>query len=294
MIGSLIPLAYADLDWGLCPRERLEHLLATNGVNFVREREVWSELLSRARASDVESEIAGSSGVHSVLPPEGVSWTRWAEWLDRRLNEVAADPSSTVDLPPHLPAWRSYTAEVEAEAEAEAVVRRALAGVMLPVTPTVRDFVVVDAGETVGTVLRADDDSTEPRPTASRFLGVVLERTDRLRVVRVNVVDTRRDERSSRWISRWPVLTAVLGGWFSDAALGAGDPWFQQATMLASESDAVLAELVREGRELLLLSDADLHAFAASSGSCIQPPHLRWWFEWMFWRIETFDWKRPS
>ncbi len=64
--------------------------------------------------------------------------------------------------------------------------------------------------------------------------------------------------------------------------------------MLASESDEVLTGLVREGRELLLLDDADLRAFVASTGSCIQPDHLRWWFEWMFWRIETFDWKSPA
>ncbi len=112
MIGSLVPLAYADLDWGLCPRERLEHLLASNGVDFARERDVWAEFLSRARAGDVEWEIAQSSGVHSVLPPEGVSWARWAEWLDNRLSEVADDPSSTVDLPDHLPGWRSYASEL--------------------------------------------------------------------------------------------------------------------------------------------------------------------------------------
>ncbi|GAB3462083.1 hypothetical protein AB1207_09620 [Kineococcus endophyticus] len=292
MIGSLVPLAYADLDWGLCPRERLEHLLASNGVDFARERDVWAEFLSRARAGDVEWEIAESSGVHSVLPPEGVSWARWAEWLDSRLSEVADDPSSTVDLPNYLPGWRSYASELAPGAQD--LVQRALARVALPETSTMRDFVVVDAGAPVGAVLRGAEDSAEEEPLVSHALGVVLERTDRLRVVRVNAVDPRVDERFPRWSSSWPLLTAVLGGWFSDAALGQGDPWFQQAAMLASESDEVLTGLVREGRELLLLDDADLRAFVASTGSCIQPDHLRWWFEWMFWRIETFDWKSPA
>lgn len=292
MIGSLVPLAYADLDWGLCPRERLEHLLATNAVDFARERDVWRDLLSRARAGDVEDEIARRSGVYSVLPPEGVSWVRWAEWLDSRLSEVADDPSSTVDLPDDLPGWRSYASELAPGAQD--LVRRALVRVALPETSTMRDFVVVDAGAPVGAVLRGDEDSAQEEPVVSRTLGVVLERTDRLRVVQVNAVDPWRDERFAGWSSSWPLLTAVLGGWFSDAALGDGDPWLQQAAMLASESDEVLTGLVREGRELLLLGDADLRAFVASTGSCVQPDHLRWWFEWTFWRIETFDWKSPA
>jgi hypothetical protein len=288
VIASLVALAYADLDWGLCPRERLEHLLATNGVDHVRERDAWSGLLADARHGDCERELARRSGVHSILPPEGISWTRWAEWLEERLTEVAADPSSVVDLPAYLPGWRSCSGDLAPESRD--VVQRALAGVQPPEGSSVRDYLVVDASRTVGSVAHAED----PRPQPTRRIGVVVERTDRFRVLKMNAVDPEVDERFPEWRSRWPALTAALGGWFSDAALGGGDPWFQQVSMLATETEEVLATLVREGRELLQLEDEDVLAFVASAGSCIQPPHLRSWFEWMFWRIETFEWKKPA
>ncbi|WP_370441014.1 hypothetical protein [Kineococcus halophytocola] len=267
-------------------------MLAGRAVDHARERDEWGWFLEDARTGDYEQEISRGSGVYTVGPPEGTSWIRWAEWVEHRLTEVAADESTVYDLPPFLYCWRSCTAELDPGAED--LVRAALSTVEPPEGTSVRDYLVVEAPGTVGVVERPGEDPAHPHRTSTRWLGVVVERTDETRVLRVNAVDPQVDERFPEWGSRWPVLTAALGGWFSDAALGVDDPWYQQATMLESESDERLAELVREGRELLLLDDEDLWAFVSSAGSCVQPPHLRWWFEWMFWRIETFDWKRRA
>jgi hypothetical protein len=288
--GDLITASlYGDWDWGLCPREALEHHLRINVSDYALVRDNWSWFLEDARTGDYEREIARRSGVYSVAPPEGVSWARWADWLEGRLTEVAADESTVYDLPRHPSHWRAFAADVDPGAED--LVHRALSSVELPQVQGVRDYVVVEAPGTVGVVMRPGPTQTSPRLTFTSWLGVVVERTDETRVVRVNAVDPGRDERFPEWRVRWPALTAALGGWFSDAALGTGDPWYQQSRMLELESDERLAVLVREGRELLQLDDEDVLAFVASAGSCVQPSHLRWWLEWMFWRIETFDWK---
>ncbi|MEW1956914.1 hypothetical protein [Kineococcus sp. NPDC059986] len=294
MKGDLLSASvYGERNWGLCPREALEHRLRNGVSDYAQVRDEWSRFLERARTADDEREIAQKSGVCSVDPPEGVSWTSWAEWLERRLTEVAADPSTLVTLPQFLSMWRPSTARLDPTAGE--VVRRAVAGVSPPEGGSVRDYVVVEAAGTVGVAVWPSISSPYPELTFTRELGVVVERTDRTRVVAVNAVDPWVDERFSEWSIRWPALTAALGGWFSDAALGRNGPWSQQRAMLERESDEHLTEIAREATDLLHLDDEVLRHFAVSAGSCVLPQghRLRCWFGWMVWRIETFKWKKP-
>ncbi|MGI4895929.1 MAG: hypothetical protein ACRYF3_12530, partial [Janthinobacterium lividum] len=71
------------------------------------------------------------------------------------------------------------------------------------------------------------------------------------------------------------------------------NPWVAQDHLLRGESDEFLARVAHEGGEVLELGDGELRAAVVALGGAVEPPHLRWWLQWMVWRIGAFDWKQP-
>lgn len=288
-LRTVVSLALGE-DWeGLCPRESLEHALTHDCSDRGGQAALWRQLLQDTPPADLERVMQWSAGINSTVPPEGLSWERWATWVESRLSEVAEDPSTLVPLPRHLRNWRWRSGELLPGAEG--TVRDALARIVPPPGAGVREFLLVDLAEPVGTFSRADraTGAVEERPT--QRLGVVLDRSAGLRVVGVTAADPLVDPRTEEWRARWPVLFTALGGWFGEASFERRAPWAQQARMLETEPDERLVVLAGEGADLLGLGDDDLRAAVAATGCVVEPDHLRWWLEWMFWRIGSFDWK---
>lgn len=281
--------AYLGLtEYQLCHRQPLEFALAQPAVDYEAELEWWTKVLDLGRREDFRQVMQEVAGVPFRDPPEGTSWTRWAESVTIRLEELARDPSSTAAVPLHTEQWQLRDGTLDASAGD--LVRRAFGKFVLPPSLTRRSYVVVDVGAPVGSVTswnRAGG-HTEER---SHRVGVVVETTDRPRVIGMHAADPREDDRAGEWRDRWPVLADAFGGWFSLGALTNGWPATMQYSMLERESDELLERLAAEGAELLLLGDEDLHAAVRALGCYVEPSFLRLWLGWMFWRIGYFDWK---
>jgi hypothetical protein len=287
--NSPVALAYGDFGDDLCPRVALEQVLVRNPVDYAEHRDHWRSVVELARRGNFARVVQDRGGVNLADPPEGNSWERWAEWVDHRLSEVADDPTSVAALPRHPEPWQVRSGELDEGVEG--LVRSALSKTAMPVGSSRRDYVVVDLTEPVGSAAQCDPRTGVLTERATHRLGVVVERTDRVRVVGLHAADPEEDPRASSWRARWPVLSAAAGGWFSQAGLGSRTPWGSQSLMLEQESDEHLERLAAEGAELLALGDEDLHAAVRALGCYVEPSYLRLWLEWMFWRIGYFDWK---
>lgn len=287
-VSYLVGDAFLGLtEYELCHRQPLERALSQPGIDLAGERERWAAVVDLARRGDVARVLQDAGHVPFARPPEGTSWIRWADWVTARLGELADGPSAVTGPPRHLEHWQRREGEVDAAAVD--ALRRALSRVPLPAGTSRRDHVVIDVGRPVGSAGAWRDGEFHEEPTTR--VGLVLERTDRVRVVAVHAADPIEDGRAPGWRARWPVLAAALGGWFSLGALADRTPASAQYAMLAAEDDAFLAALAGEGAELLQLDDDDLHAAVVALGSYVEPGFLRSWLEWLVWRIGHFDWK---
>ncbi|GAA0287616.1 hypothetical protein [Kineococcus aurantiacus] len=280
---------YGELQDCACPREALEHGLRRPG-DLVGYRDEWRRVLDRARAGDWQAVMNREADVNLVLPPEGTSWERWAEWVDLRLTEVAADPSTVAPLPLHRSS--SLVREGLVDPEEGETVRAVLGDVLLPEIAGRRDYLVLEAPRDIGVSRHLDRGTGRVSEVPTRRIGVVLEHRDGVRVVGVHAADAVPLVDVEDVRRRWPVLAAALGGWFNDALLvGEESAWSQQVLMLEQETDERLDLLATEITDLLTLHDADVHAVVASAGCYVEPVHLRLWLQWMAWRIGYFDWK---
>lgn len=281
---------YGELEDHLCAREALEYVLTNNRGDFVGFRDHWRHVLEHAREGDFAVVMQREGRVNLVDPPEGTSWARWAEWVDLRLTEVAADPSTLAPLPRHPPS--PIVREGLLDPDEEETVRQVLAEVPLPELAGRRDYLVLEAPHAIGVARQLDRATGQVSETPTRRFGVVLERRDSVRVVTLHAADAVSTVPVAEVRERWPVLAAALGGWFSQNLVPEeGSPWWQQVGMLEQETDARLALLATEVTDLLTLDDSDVHAVVASAGCYVEPVHLRLWLQWMAWRIGYFDWK---
>ncbi|WP_328295040.1 hypothetical protein OG218_20375 [Kineococcus sp. NBC_00420] len=273
----------------LCLRHPLERALGGRGVDFADQLDWWRSIVALGHREDFVTVMQDVAGVLFVDPPEGNSWVRWANWVDERLTELVDDPTTVADVPRYAENWQIRYGELDAAARDG--LRRAMAKLSVPGGVSRRDYLVLDVGRPVGTVSAGEHDSNRRfDETVTTRVGVVLERSGRTRVIGVHAADPEDEFRGAEWRARWPVLTSLLGGWFSLAAVGDQDPSAMQYRMLREESGEHLERLAVEGAELLALGDDDLHAAVRALGCYVEPSWLRLWLEWMFWRIGYFDW----
>jgi len=297
-------IAYTTLD----NREALERQLADDRHDITTTLTRWRDALADVTTEFGIRDALNRMGANRSNPIEGASWQRWATWFEARLQEAVEHPD-TVLPDGHLPddyTWRRRRTTrldlrttdrlaQEALREQAAYVEAWLAadersGVQLYLLHETSD-VNGEVEDLADADLYGRQQVLASRP--SRRVGIRISRSfdgDGMRpVVRgVHVAEPVDDLRAAGWRKRWPLLTAALGGYFSDTHQLM--PWTDQRRMLFTESPAFLDRLAAEGDELLTLDDADLHAAVVALGCFVEPPHLRLWLTWMFWRIRTFDW----
>ena len=294
-------LLYDSLD----DREALERQIADPAHDPARTLERWRAATSGAVTNEEFSEQAYPLGINRWPPIEGTSWRRWGQWLEERLSQAAAHPETRLD-PAALPArysWRRRRGSRLSEVAAARLADRAIAvhrsaldawAAAAPEEGGHRLCLLLETAEVVGRIDTLSD------ATSSRDQEVVSSTattTVAVRVVRtadagwsVDGVHPTDPETASgsRLRARWPALASALGGCFGDDPRLF--PWRRQRDLLFTEPPAFLDRLAAEGDELLTLDDADLHAAVVALGCFVEPPHLRLWLTWMFWRIRTFDW----
>jgi len=275
----------------LCFREPVERALARPGQNYEYELDWWQGLVQRGRRQgDLAGVMQDEGRVLLQGPPEGTSWERWAEWVTERLAQLVEDPEAVAAVPGRLEVWFGHDGVLVANSED--VLQRALSKVRLPSGVTRRDYLTLDVGHPVGTHGPVDWNGRPKSPESSSRIGIVLDRADRSRVVGIHATAAIEDPRAQGWRVRWPSLSSLLGGWFSLGSFGHdGSPLVSQYSMLRLESDEVLERFAGEGRELLELPEDDLRAALIAFGCAVEVSWVRTWLEWMFWRIEYFDWK---
>jgi len=276
-------------DFTLCLRQPLEHRLADPTMDLPDQLDWWRSIVALGRRENFVAVMQDVAGVPFVDPPEGNSWERWANWVEERLVELVDDPGTVADLPRYTENWRLRNGVLLEESQD--VIRRELGRSTIPDGTARRDYLVVDVGRRIGIVSSGEHDSNRTlREVETTRVGVVLERTDRSRVIGMHAADPADEPRGAEWRARWPVLASTMGGWFSLSAVARGAS-ASQDRMLRQESDEHLERLVAEGAELLELGDDELHAAIVALGCYVEPSFLRLWLEWMFWRIGYFDWK---
>jgi len=306
--GTDRDIVYTSLD----PREALERQLADVDHSPELTLRRWGEATSGA-TTDAEIRIAFNAlGGNLWDPVEGTSWRHWAEWFHRRLREAVTTPGTVLSdqqLPDQY-TWRRRSTTPLALTDEELLMYLAMQahGTRIdhwlaagPATGR-RLYLLLESDDELGEVsdltdedMYGDQDIITSR-TSGR-VGLRLSRTltsDGMRalVQGLHIAEPVDDPRAEAWRRRWPALSAALGGYFSDGPHLDPDP--QQRLMLFTESPAFLDRLAAEGDELLTLDDAALHAAVVALGCFVEPPHLRLWLTWMFWRIRTFDWsERP-
>jgi hypothetical protein len=290
IVTSPVAIAFGEPNDGLCPRTDFEWAVSLTRPDAALELEQWRQLLERGRDGDVAQVMKRDGGVNLADPPEGTSWMRWAQWVESRLEELVQDPTSVVPIPLGQD-WRFR--EGVLDPQAEQVVRRALGSVAPPSGGSRRDHLVIDTGNRVGIHRTRDPDTHEVREEETSHLAVTLERGP-AGALRVLGFEPTSADSGVSWTSlhdEWPVLAGALGGWFSQTSLRQWTPWAQQVTMLEEETDDLLSRLVVEGGQALRLGDEELRNAVHAMGSQVEPSFLRHWLEWMFWRIEHFEWK---
>ncbi len=306
---------FQDLD----PRETVERVFVTQQANLVDLLPRWQREMAGAKTEDDVRAAGGRLGMNRWDPPESLSWVRWAAWFETRLIEAVEHPETLIP-PDELPSpfrWRHRTAptlppRLARQLAVEAVdhhADRVDAWLTSDVSTGCRLYLLADLGRHLGHVHdladprpeerdpddRVDDDATPDtvitarRPTTR--IGVRLARTylDEQSLLDIQGVHLAEpvDARGHELVrDRWPALTALLGGWFSDRERWS--PYMAQFQMLRTEHYTFFRAAVIEGRELLTLDDADLRHAVRALGCYVEPPHLRWWLTWMFWRIEEF------
>jgi len=295
---------YTSLD----DREALERQLAKPKHSPALTLRRWREATSEEKTEDAIREAMNTLGANIWEPVEGTSWQRWAAWFEARLLEAATSPGTVLpsrQLPDRY-TWRRRSTTPVVSTDEKLLLRFAMQvhgariDRWLTAGPTagLQLHLLLDNGEELGEIrdltdedMYGDQDITASR--SSSRVGLRLSRTlagdGRKALVRgVHIAEPVDDPRAEAWRTRWPALNAALGGYFSDS--DRLSPWHDQRRMLFGESPAFLDRLAAEGDELLTLDDADLHAAVVALGCFVEPPHLRLWLAWMFWRIRTFDW----
>ncbi|WP_432565319.1 hypothetical protein [Kineococcus sp. SYSU DK003] len=274
----------------LCHRQPLELAMASPAFDAEEQLDRWRSIIDVGRREgDFARTVQRIGGVPFASPPEGNSWERWAGWVAERLAELVDDPTSIAAVPQYPEHWQLRDGKLDDTVGP--ALRRRLSEIAVPAGRSRRDYLVVDVGEPVGVVLTRDEGGRSVGEQVTQRVGVVVERTDRPRVIGVHAAPAVDDPRADGWRAEWPRLSSAFGGWFSLGAFGNRTPATMQYSMLEREPDDLLEELAAEGRELLDLTDEDLRAAVVALGCYVEPSWLRLWLEWMFWRIGYFDWK---
>ncbi|NIZ90058.1 hypothetical protein [Kineococcus rubinsiae] len=297
-------IVYTSLD----DREALERQIAAPNHDAGLTLGRWRAAVDATSSEEDIRNAINSLGANVWQPLEGTSWRRWATWFENRLQEAVDHPDTVLPsehLPDHYTWRRRTTTRLDPDAadrwarEASRVdVRRIEDWLAADADGGVHLYLLYDTGQVVGEVSDLEERDTYGhqlvvRSRSSTRVGVRLSRSltgnGMHPFVRgVHVAEPVDDPRAASWRAAWPTLTAVLGGCFSDTYQLT--PWTDQRRMLFAEPAAVLDRLAAEGDELLRLDDDDLHAAVVALGCFVEPPHLRLWLTWMFWRIRTFDW----
>jgi len=285
-------------------REALERQIADPEHDPATTLERWRSATRGALTDDEFSEQSYSLGINRWPPIEGTSWRQWGRWLEERLTEPAEHPETRLD-PAALPArytWRrrrssglSDSGATQLADQVAADHRSALdAWAASPEERGHRLHLLLDARGVVGRIDRLSDapssrDQHVVSSTETTTVAVCVVRTADATWSITAVHPTEPDSTAAQRLrERWPALASALGGWFGD------DPRLfpgrRQRDLLFDESPAFLDRVADEGDELLTLDDAGLHAAVVALGCFVEPPHLRLWLTWMFWRIRTFDW----
>jgi hypothetical protein len=289
----------------LCPREALEAVLADRPEDAAENLSTWRQARAAVGGAD-QVRIFRRLGVNLAQPLEGVTWGPWTDWIGLRFAEVAADPATLEPdaLQPLDYAWRrrrsSFPDDAARRRAVELVLTRRAEDLQAWLdegsTGTTRLRLAVETGERVGEVAHLSDERDDPTPesvTAGTGAGVLVRRGPEAggyEVVGADVVEPD-DPAAAGTRERFPLVHALLGGWFGSEELEHLHPWQAQQLMLQTEDDGVLAEFAGQLRQLLTADEEGLAAAVEASGCYVQPPHLRLWLTWMAWRIETFDWK---
>lgn len=316
---NLLSRAYAEgtLEYWLCPREALEALLAARPEEAARELTTVLTTIDDVDSSteldpsDAARQIRRRLDVNFSEPLEGNDWRAWFGWVEGRLAEVAADPGTVhpeVDQPVYYP-WRlrrsRFTGATAKRQAVEEVLARAgdevRSWVASPTPAPTRLRVVGEVAAEVGESAEMSWDPYDRFSTgvssvvASRVVGVVLRAgagDGGFEVLGADIADPGGEPSARAVRDGFPLLHAVLGGWFGDEQLREQHPWDAQRTMLETEDDEVLDAFAAQLRELLDGSDDEELELAVEALGCfVEPTHLRLWLTWMAWRIETFDWK---
>jgi len=293
-------LLYDSLD----DREALERQIADPDHDPDLTLQRWRSATSGAVTDEEFSKRAYPLGINRWPPIEGTSWLRWSRWLEERLSQAAEHPETRLD-PATLPArytWRRRRSSGLSETSATQLADQVAADHRSALdewaaTPQVgghRLCLVIDAGGVVGRIDTLSDATTarDQHVVSSRETTTLAVRVVRTRDARWSIAAAHPTEpdtaAAQRVRAQWPALASALGGWFGDDPRLF--PWADQRDMLFDESPAFLDRLAAEGDELLALDDAALHTAVVALGCFVEPPHLRLWLTWMFWRIRTFDW----
>lgn len=297
-------IVYTSLD----DREALERQIAAPDHDAGLTLGRWRAAVPPDATEEDIRDAINSLGANVWQPLEGTSWRRWATWFENRLQEAVNDPETVLPAE-HLPGDYTWRRRSTTRLDADAADRWAREALQFH-APRIDDWLAADADggvhlyllldtrQVVGEVSDLEDADAYGhqrvvRARSSTRVGVRLSRSltgnGMHPFVRgVHVAEPVDDPRAASWRAAWPTLTAVLGGCFSDTYQLT--PWTDQRRMLFAEPSAVLDRLAAEGDELLALGDDDLRAAVVALGCFVEPPHLRLWLTWMFWRIRTFDW----
>ncbi|NAZ80271.1 hypothetical protein GTR02_00350 [Kineococcus sp. R8] len=293
-------LVYDSLD----DRESLERQIAQPAHDPATTLTRWRKAIATARSDEEVGDQANTLGINRRDPIEGTSWRRWGQWLEQRLTEVIEHPETRLnpdDLPDRY-TWQSHrgtplssSAAARFTEAATSAHRSSLdAWVTSPVDQGLRRHLLHDTGEIVGRVneLSAAEWSDDQVVVSSHETTTVG-----LRMLRspgggwsVAGIHPALPETTAvaRFRAQWPALTSALGGYFSDDPRLF--PWRDQRDLLFGEAVPFLTRVDAEGADLLALPDEQLRTAVRALGCAVEPPHLRLWLTWMFWRIRTFDW----
>jgi hypothetical protein len=298
---------YTSLD----DREALERQLADVEHSPELTLRRWREATSDATTGDEIRDAFNALGGNLWDPVEGTSWLHWAGWFSARLLEATTTPGTVLgdqQLPDRY-TWRRRSTTPLVLKDEELLLHlatrahRTRIDRWLTTEPAtgLHLHLLLDSEEELGEISDLTDEDVygDQDIIASRVssrVGLRLGRTltgngMRARVLGLHIAEPVDDSRAEAWRKRWPALYAALGGYFSDS--DRLSPRYDQRRMLFTESPAFLDRVAAEGDELLTLDDADLHTAVVALGCFVEPPHLRLWLTWMFWRIREFDWSEP-
>ncbi|WP_337063114.1 hypothetical protein [Kineococcus sp. G2] len=282
---QLLAATTAIEDW-LDPRAAVDALATADPMTAAAALEQW-RAGSRTAAGPADL-VTTATGVPGE-PPEGVSWSVWGEWFERRLAQGPA--RSPVREAPALHRVGRFDPDVSVGDLVSAVLETrtdALERWLADAGGSRRLRVVVDAGRPVGSV-----ELTHPAlSTTAQHVAVVLQRGSGASPL---VLDAHPELPPGGSTERFPHLGAVLAA-YTGPALQRLDaqPWPAQQALLRQEPSGVVDHLLEELQDLDRLDDDGVRAAVLGAGGAVLPGDLRGWLQRLRWRARSFPWREEG